>query len=82
VREHPHGLLPGIPNLYCLDRELRLQWLAEWPLTDDPCAASVDIEGDVLTTVSKHGVRVQIDTNTGRLLSDPASNPSAGAAAK
>jgi hypothetical protein len=36
VREHPHGLLPGIPNLYCLDRELRLQWLAEWPLTDDP----------------------------------------------
>ena len=68
VREHPHGLLPGIPNLYCLDRELRLQWLAEWPLTDDPCAAIADVEGDVLTTVSKQGVRVRIDANTGRLL--------------
>ena len=49
VREHPHGLLPGIPNLYCLDRELRLQWLAEWPLADDPCAAITQVEDDVLT---------------------------------
>jgi hypothetical protein len=39
VREHPYGLLPGMPNLYCLDGDLRLQWLAEWPLIDDPCAA-------------------------------------------
>lgn len=68
VREHPHGLLPGIPNLYCLDRELRLQWLAEWPLTDDPCAAIAEVADDVLTVVSKQGVQVRIDALTGRLL--------------
>src|SRR4029077_9916014 len=31
VREHPHGFLPGIPNLYCLDGALRLLWMADWP---------------------------------------------------
>ncbi len=81
VREHPHGLLPGIPNLYCLDRELRLQWLAEWPLTDDPCAAIVEVEDDVLTVVSKQGVRVRIDAHTGRLLPNPRDNSAAGSAA-
>ncbi len=68
VREHPHGLLPGIPNLYCLDRELRLQWLAEWPLTDDPCASIANVEDDTLTVVSTRGVRVRFEANTGRLL--------------
>lgn len=69
VREHPHGLLPGIPNLYCLDGALRLQWLAEWPLADDPCATIVRIERDTLTVVSTHGVVVRLDAHTGRLLS-------------
>ena len=31
VREHTFGLLPGLPNLYCLDGAFRLQWMAEWP---------------------------------------------------
>jgi hypothetical protein len=77
VREHPHGLLPGIPNLYCLDRELRLQWLAEWPLTDDPCAAIAEVADDVLTVVSKQGVQVRIDAHTGRLLTHSRGNPAA-----
>jgi len=68
VREHPHGLLPGIPNLYCLDGDLRLQWLAEWPLTADPCATIAGVEGDVLTALSVGGVTVRLDTTTGRLL--------------
>lgn len=68
VREHPHGLLPGIPNLYCLDRDLRLQWLAEWPVPGDPCTAIADLAGDVLTAVSVRGARVRVDANTGRLL--------------
>jgi hypothetical protein len=72
VREHPHGLLPGIPNLYCLDRELRLLWLAEWPLTDDPCAAITDVEDDVLTTVSRQGVRLRFDATSGRLVTGAA----------
>lgn len=68
VREHPHGLLPGIPNLYCLDRELRLQWLAEWPLADDPCSALIDLDGEVLTVASTRGARVRVEAATGRLL--------------
>ncbi|HWA86561.1 MAG TPA: hypothetical protein VG710_10085 [Opitutus sp.] len=70
VRELPHGLLPGLANLYCLDGAGRLVWIAEWPLMDDPCAAIVD-EHDtdgVLTVKSVSGAEVRIDTATGRLL--------------
>jgi outer membrane protein assembly factor BamB len=69
VREHPFGLLPGFPNLYCLDAALRLQWLAEWPDPADPCAAIVSEEGDVLVTLSLSGAFVRLDAHTGRLLS-------------
>ena len=68
VREHPYGLLPGIPNIYCLDAALRLQWLAEWPDTDDPCAGFVAENDNRLTLVSARGARVTIDAATGRLL--------------
>ena len=77
VREHPHGLLPGIPNLYCLDRELRLQWLAEWPLAEDPCTEIAELEGEVLTAVSARGTRVRVDANTGRLLGITVAPPAA-----
>ena len=78
VREHPHGLLPGIPNLYCLDRELRLQWLAEWPLADDPCTAIADLDGEVLTAVSARGARVRVEATSGRLLGVTAAPPAPG----
>ena len=68
VREHSYGLLPGMPNLYCLDGALRLQWLAEWPLTNDPCAAIGEIHSNMLSAVSLSGVTVQLDAGTGRLL--------------
>jgi hypothetical protein len=68
VREHPYGLLPGIPNLYCLDADLRLQWMAEWPDPADPCARILDEDGDVLLTESRKGVIVRIDAHNGRLL--------------
>jgi hypothetical protein len=69
VREHPYGLLPGMPNLYCLDGAHRLQWMAEWPDADDPCAGIVDEIDGVLTAVSVAGVEVRVDAATGRLLS-------------
>lgn len=68
VREHPRGLLPGIPNLYCLDGDLRLQWLAEWPLPEDPCASIESVERDVLTALSVGGVRIRLDASSGRLV--------------
>jgi hypothetical protein len=68
VREHPYGLLPGIPNLYCLDGDLRLQWMAEWPDPTDPCARIVGDEGNSLLVESTSGALVRLDALTGRLL--------------
>ncbi len=68
VREHPYGLLPGIPNLYCLDGDFRLQWLAEWPATDDPCAGIVGLDNDTLVVTTMRGSVVRIDAASGRLI--------------
>ncbi len=67
VREHPFGLLPGLPNLYCLDGAFRLQWMAEWHDPADPCTAIVGEEGGALVVMSAHGVTVHLDADTGRL---------------
>ncbi len=69
VREHPFGLLPGLPNLYCLDGAFRLQWMAEWPAPTDPCAAIIGEEHGALVAVSAAGATVRLDIDTGRLLS-------------
>jgi hypothetical protein len=68
VREHPHGLLPGLPNLYCLDGSFRLQWMAEWPDAGDPCSSIVGEEGNTLVAVSASGSVVRLDAHSGRLL--------------
>jgi hypothetical protein len=68
VREHPFGLLPGIPNLYCVDASLRLQWLAEWPDPADPCVRIVEISGAQLIAEAASGATVYLDPHTGRLL--------------
>ena len=68
VREHPYGLLPGISNLYCLDGNFRLQWMAEWPDPADPCARIVAEDGDTLVVESMSGALVRLDAHTGRLL--------------
>ena len=68
VREHPFGLLPGLPNLYCLDAAFRLQWMAEWPDASDPCAEIVGEENGALVALSARGSVVRLDPYTGRLL--------------
>jgi hypothetical protein len=67
VREHPYGLLPGIPNLYCLDGDFRLQWMAEWPDASDPCTRIVREDGDTLLVESMSGALIRLDAHTGRL---------------
>lgn len=67
VREHTYGLLPGVPNLYSLDADFRLLWLAEWPLADDPCTRIVEVNGTELVTESAQGTTVVLDASTGRL---------------
>lgn len=69
VREHPFGLLPGLPNLYCLDGDHRLLWMAEWPALDDPCAVIVDETDGVLVVMSVSGAMVRLNSDTGRLVS-------------
>lgn len=68
VREHPYGLLPGIPNLYCLDGDLRLQWMAEWHDPEDPCARILGEDAKALVVESISGALVRLDALTGRLL--------------
>jgi len=68
VREHPHGLLPGLPNFYCLDGAFRLQWMAEWPDAGDPCTAILGEEGQTVVAQAASGALVRLDANTGRLL--------------
>lgn len=68
VREHPYGLLPGVPNLYCLDLDFRLLWLAQWPLEDDPCGRIVAESGNALVVESVRGVTLLVDQSTGRFL--------------
>ena len=69
VREHTYGLLPGLPNLYCLDGAHRIQWMAEWPDADDPCANIVGEMHGVLIATSASGAEVRLDAASGRLLS-------------
>lgn len=69
MREHTYGLLPGFPNLYALDGAFRLQWMAEWPDLNDPCAKIVGERDGVLETISQKGLTVTLDAFTGRLIS-------------
>jgi hypothetical protein len=68
VREHPHGLLPGIANLYCLDGALRLQWMAEWPESYGPCTRIIDASGDMLVAESTSGAVLRIDAHSGHFV--------------
>ncbi|MEY4938553.1 MAG: hypothetical protein RIQ93_288 [Verrucomicrobiota bacterium] len=68
VREHPFGLLPGLPNLYCLDGAFRLQWMAEWPHATDPCARILDQQGDTLVLESTRGLVIRLNAHTGALI--------------
>ncbi len=68
VREHTFGLLPGLANLYCLDGDFRLLWLAAWPDFADPCATIAGEADGVLTATSLQGATVRLEAETGRLL--------------
>lgn len=67
VREHPYGLLPGLPNLYCLDGAFRLKWMAEWPDASDPCIRIVEDQDDLLRVESASGALIELDAHTGRV---------------
>lgn len=68
VRELPYGLLPGFSNVYCLDGDLRLKWLAEWPADFGASTRIVDSSEGVLTAELTSGAFVRLDAHTGRTL--------------
>ena len=68
VRELPYGLLPGIPNLYCLDADMRMMWMAEWPAICGPCTRIIDASGDILITESSSGAIIRLNAHTGTIL--------------
>lgn len=67
VREHPYGLLPGIPNLYCLDAALRMQWMAEWHDPSDPFTKILAEDGETLVVEAASGAVVHFDAHSGRI---------------
>ncbi|WP_146180124.1 hypothetical protein [Opitutus sp. ER46] len=69
VREHPYGLLPGVTNLYSVDSDFRLLWLAEWPASEPPCAKIVAETAAELVVESLTGSTLRFDVTDGRLLS-------------
>jgi hypothetical protein len=69
VREHPFGLLPGIANLYCLDGDLCLRWMAAWPEGMGHCTAIIGEEGNELLVQSAAGPTVRLDRLDGRPVS-------------
>lgn len=70
VREHPYGLLPGVPNVYCVDPSFRMLWLAEWPFADDLCAKLVDEVDDTLVVETGRGTTLRLDAATGRVIAN------------
>ncbi len=68
VREHPFGLLPGISNLYSLDGDLCLRWMAAWPEGVGHCTAIIGDEGNELLVQSASGAIMRLDRLDGRLM--------------
>ncbi len=68
VREQAFGLLPGLPNLYCLDAGFHLLWVAEWPTEAGLCTALCGVENGELIATAGSGAQVRIEAATGRLL--------------
>ena len=65
VRESADGVLLGMTNLYCLDTDLRLIWLADTPGGDDVYAGPLELSGTVLACPTRSGRRLTLSLDTG-----------------
>lgn len=66
VREDAGGFLAGMPNLYCLDENLFITWLAELPSPLDPYATILEISEEVLSCRTQSGAQHQLSLCDGR----------------
>lgn len=68
VREQADGFLLGMPNLYCLDLNLFITWLAELPAPDDAYDSIASAEADHLTCRSVAGLSCRVNTSDGKVI--------------
>jgi len=66
VREDAGGFLAGMPNLYSLDENLFITWLAELPSPLDPFASIMEIGENVLHCRTQSGLHYQLSLANGR----------------
>lgn len=68
VREQPEGFLNGMPNLYCLDLNLFIVWLAELPSPDAPFEAITSIDARSLRCTTVNGLSCEVSACDGKVL--------------
>lgn len=68
VLEDNRSFLTGMSNLYCLDSELNMVWLAEPPSPTDAYAGKLGLDDGRLVCASREGRRCALDLQTGALL--------------
>ena len=68
VREEARGFLLGMPNLYCLDLNLFISWLAELPGPGDPFEAIEESDSLSLLCRTVGGITCRISTTDGKVL--------------
>lgn len=66
VREDADGFLAGMPNLYCLDENLFITWLAEMPSALDPYAAILGFVETGVRCQTREGIQVCLSFSSGR----------------
>lgn len=67
VREAPEDFLAGVSNLYCLDENFKLVWLAQQPKGNEAYLGPPCIEGTHLFCPNTSGHRVKIKLLDGAL---------------
>lgn len=68
VREQADGFLMGMPNLYCLDLNLFITWLAELPAPDDAYDSIASADATHLTCRTVNGASCKVNPTDGKVL--------------
>lgn len=67
VREQAEGCLLGMPNLYCLDSNLFIIWLAELPAAENAYACIREIAEEQVRCLSTKGESLRLNLSDGKV---------------
>jgi hypothetical protein len=68
IREDCYEFPTGRSNVYCLDHDLALIWVAELPMATDVYANPVIDKGETLECASWQGYTCQLDPESGKIV--------------